>query len=262
MSQAEAQQFFSTFFGGADPFGGGGGFRAGGPGIRMNSFGGRSGAADPISMMFSQGGMSGMGGMHGAQFGGMPGGHAGFGGMPGGFGGMPGRKPPPPPPRYDAIPSDTIVSLTGLVGAADRNGDRGVIKSYIPQSGRYVVELEDSDETMSVKPSNILQHVGVRVQGIESQPQLNGKTGTVIAWNKANERYSIYVMALKKIVSLKPTNVILQNGTVGQVTGLSSKPGLNGKWGTIQEWISDTNKYDIQLSGDKIIRIKVENVRV
>mmetsp|Transcript_23756 Transcript_23756/g.39293 ORF Transcript_23756/g.39293 Transcript_23756/m.39293 type:complete len:190 (-) Transcript_23756:1415-1984(-) len=189
----------------------------------------------------------------------MPGGSFG-GGMPGGSfgGGMPRQQPK----RYDSIPPDTIVSLKGLVSAAHLNGDRGTVRQYVPSSGRYVVELEDSDETMSVKPSNILQHVHMKVQGIASKPALNGQTGTVIAWNPSSERYSIYVMALKKVVSMKPINVVLENGTVGQVAGLASKPELNGKWGTVKNWIPETNKYDLQLSADKIIRIRVENVRV
>uniref|UniRef100_A0A7S1DAL8 Uncharacterized protein n=1 Tax=Cyclophora tenuis TaxID=216820 RepID=A0A7S1DAL8_CYCTE len=187
-------------------------------------------------------------------------GMGGMGGMHGGFGGRPGYAAPEK--RYDAIPEGTVVTLKGLVSASDRNGDRGVVRNFIPSSGRYVVELEDSDETMSVKPINLLQHVRVRVQGIESQPHLNGENGTVIAWNPQTERYNIYVESLRKVVSLKPNNVILDSGTVGQVTGLASKPELNGKWGTVKAWRRDTNKYDLQLSASKIIRIKVENLRV
>jgi hypothetical protein len=33
-------------------------------------------------------------------------------------------------------------------------------------------------------------------------------------------------------------------------------------WGTIMEWVQGTNKYDVQLSAEKIIRIKAENIRV
>lgn len=252
MSPEEAEAFFGMFFGGSDPFGGmgGGSQRRGGP--------------DPISMMFG-GGQGGMGGsMPGRMHGGMGGGgmSQGMGGRPGGsFGGMPPQRQPPAK-RYDAIPPETIVSLKELVNAAQFNGDRGTIRQYIPSTGRYVVELEDSDETMSVKASNIQQHVHMKVRGVASKPELNGKTGTVIAFNSHSERYNIYIMALKEVISLKPANVVMENGTVGQVAGLSSKPELNGKWGTVKAWIADTNKYDLQLSPTQIIRIKVENLRV
>jgi len=253
MSPEEAQHIFSSFFGGADPFGGmGGGFGvrggAGAPGfsVRMGPGGGgsRGGGVDPMVAEM----LSGMGGM---------GGRGGMGGMGGGY-----RQQRRAPPSYDAIPAGTIVTLKNLQSAADRNGDRGVVKQYIPSSGRYVVLLEDTDETMSVKPANFIQHVGVRISEISSQPELNGKSGTIITWNEAKERYNIYVTTVQKIVSLKPTNVILDKGTVAQVTGLNSKPELNGRWGTIKDWVRETNKYDVQLSENQIIRVKVENMRV
>ncbi|KAI2496279.1 hypothetical protein MHU86_18236 [Fragilaria crotonensis] len=254
MSPEEAEAFFGMFFGGSDPFGAMGGGRGG-----MGGLGGMGG-------MGGIGGLGGMGGMGGSMPGRVHGGFGGggfppgMGGMGSSFGAMPSR--PPPPKRYDAIPVDTIVSLKDLVNASHLNGDRGTIKQYIPSTGRYVVELEDSDETLSVKPNNLLQHVHMKAHGIESRTEVNGKRGTVIAWNPQTERYNIYLMALKEVVSLKPANVVLDNGTVGQVTGLSSKPELNGKWGTIKAWIRESNKYDLQLSPSQIIRIKVENLRV
>ena len=244
MSPEEAEAFFGMFFGGSDPFGAmGGGGGGGGGRVGMGGFGGS---------------MPGQQRVHG-EFGG-----GGFPpGMMGGFGQMPSRQQQPPPPkRYDAIPVDSIVSLKELVNASHLNGDRGTIKQYIPSTGRYVVQLEDSEETLSVKPNNLLQHVHMKAYGIESRPEMNGKTGTVIAWNPQTERYNIYLMALKEVVSLKPANVVLNNGTVGQVTGLSSKPEWNGKWGTVKAWIRESNKYDLQMSASQIIRIKVENLRV
>jgi hypothetical protein len=164
--------------------------------------------------------------------------------------------------RYDCIPPGTHVSLKGLVSRPDHDGDLGVVQQYDPQDARYIVKLEDTDKTMSVKASNLLQHVHVKVQNLQSKPELNGKDGTVMAWNPKTERYNIYIMDLENIVSLKPSNVILDNGTVGSITGLVSKPELNGTWGTIKEWVQGTNKYDVQLSADKIIRIKADNIRV
>ena len=80
----------------------------------------------------------------------------------------------------------------------------------------FNINFEDSDETMSVKASNLLQHVHVRIHDIQSQPELNGKTGTIITWLEAKGRYNIYIMALKKAMSIKPGNLILEDGTVAQ----------------------------------------------
>ena len=241
MSDADAQAFFSHFFGHDDPFGGMGG----------GGFGGRR---DPMASLFG-GGMPG--GMHG-----MPGGmHGGFGGDPFG-GGFQQRRPRPQPKRYDAIPVGTIVSLTGLQSQPERNGDRGEVRQYDPSTGRYKVEIEDSDEIISVKAGCLLQHVGVSLTGIESQPSLNGKQGTIIAWNDGKQRYSVYIMDESRIGNFKPTNVVLKTGTVGKIVGLNAKPELNERFGTIKGWIRESNRYDVQLSAQQIVRIKVENIRV
>eukprot|EP00536_Pseudo-nitzschia_multiseries_P003988 jgi/Psemu1/253130/estExt_Genewise1Plus.C_640012 len=232
MSPDEAQFLFSQFFGGSDPFGGMGGF-GGGPGIHMN-----------------MGGPPGMGG-----FGGM-------GGMPG-MGGPGFRRPSRrQPKRYDTIPAGTVVSLKGLVGKPEKNGDRGEVLQYDPSTGRYVVQIEDTTETILVKPSNLLQHVHVKIHGVVNRTDLNGQKATILAWDESKERYNIYVMSISKCISLKPSNIVLDNGTVGRITGLQAKPELNGQWGTINGFNSSTGRYDIQLSADKILRLKLDNIRL
>jgi curved DNA-binding protein CbpA len=267
MSQEEAARLFEGLFGGSDPFGGA--FGMGGMGgMGRGGMGGGMGM-DPFSAMFGGGGP----GMHmnmgggGSPFGGM---HMNMGNMGGGspFGGMPGmnfqqqQQRAPQTARFDAIPAGTVISLKGLKNAKERNGDQGVIQQYNPSTGRYIVVLEDTDETMSVKAQNLLQHVHVRIHDVKSQPELNGKTGTILTWIENKERYNIHVSSLKKVVSLRPANVVLETGTVGYIAGLQSKPELNGKWGTIKNWVRESNKYDVQLSPQQVIRIKVENLRV
>jgi hypothetical protein len=186
------------------------------------------------------------------------------GGMPGGMGGMGGMPQQSSfrEKRYDAIPAGTVVSLKGLISRPERNGDRGEVKQYDPNSGRYIVVLEDSEETMKVKPSNLLQHIHIKLHGLESKPEWNGERGTIIAWDQKNERYNVYVMKLSKAMGLKPANVILDTGTVGMITGLQSKPGLNGKYGTIKGFNNNSGRYDVQLSKSQILRLKLENIHV
>jgi curved DNA-binding protein CbpA len=253
MSQEEAAEFFAHAFGGGDPFGG-----------MFGGMGGMGGMGGPsIRFQSSRGG--GFGGMGGDPFmdmlGGLGGGMGGMGGQRGGMAGMRQQSMPTMATKqYDVIPNGTIVSLKGLVNAAIHNGDRGVIKQYIPTSKRYVVELEDEDETLSVRPENLLQHVHVKIRDIQSQPELNEQTGTIITWCPNKGRYNIYIANMTKVVSLKPGNVILENGTVARVEGLTGKPEMNGKWGTIKNWVKESNKYDVQLSPSQIIRVKVENM--
>merc|ERR1719420_1391002 len=158
-----------------------------------------------------------------------------------------------PPKRYDAIPEGTAVSLKDLIGRPERNGDRGQVVQYDSTSGRYVVYMEDSDETMKVKPSNLMQHAPATVRGLESRPELNGREATVLAWDDGKERYNLYVPSVSRAVSLKPSNVVLDGGTVGRVTGLRSKPELNGRWGTIKRFDANSGRYEVQLSEDRIL---------
>jgi hypothetical protein len=237
MSQEDADRIFSQFFGHGDPFGGMGG---------MGGMGGRGRQQqqqqDPFMMFGGGGGMPGMGG-------------------PGG-----GRQRSsirrPPEKRYDVIPNNTLVSFKNLQSRQDLNGDRGFVKSYDPQSGRYTVQVEDTDEPLKVKPSNLLQHVHGLVQGLESQPTLNGLRGTIMAWDEHKQRFNFYIIDLSKVISLRPANIVLDNGTVGKIEGLMAKPELNGRYGTIIGWIREANRYDIQLTASQIIRVKVENIRV
>merc|ERR1711907_534873 len=166
------------------------------------------------------------------------------------------------PKRYDAIPEGTVVSLKGLVSKPERNGDRGKIVQYDPSSDRYVVYLEDSDETMKVKPSNLLQHARATIRGLEGRAELNGQTATILAWDDSKNRYNAYVPSISRAVSLKPSNIVLNDGTVGQIVGLQSKPELNGQWGTITNFNTSSGRYDVQLSHDKILRLKLENIRL
>lgn len=256
MSQEDAARVFAQFFGGGDPFGGGmGGMGGGGPGIHIGGGGGRRGSSQ---------------GIHGDPFASMFGGGGGMGGMPmggGGFGGgrssFPSAMPQRPrEKRYDAIPDGTVVSLKGLVSRPEKNGDRGEVQQYDPSTGRYIVVLEDTEETMKVKPTNLLQHVHVKLHGLESKPEWNGEKATIIAWDAKNERYNVYVIGVSKAIGLFPSNVILENGTVGMITGLQSKPELNGKFGTIKSFNIESGRYDVQLSKDKVLRLKLENIHV
>jgi hypothetical protein len=254
MSDADAQQFFAQFFGHSDPFGSGLGGHPGrsvrnsGGHPRMTSSMGMGQQNDPFSM-FSQVG------------GGMP--------MGGSFGGHdPFQQQQQQSQRryvkrYDAIPNGTPVSLKGLISQPERNGDRGEVIDYDATAKRYTVLLEDTDdEKLRVKPDNLLQHVHVRLHNIESQPTLNGQRGTIIAWDGKKERYNIYVMDLSRVVSLKPNNVILQEGTVAKIVNLTSKPELNQQFGTIKSFIPESSRYDVQLSEQQVVRIKLDNVRV
>jgi hypothetical protein len=185
MDARRAEEIFSQFFGGEDPFadlmGGGGG------GVRMHTFGGspmggRGGGGSPMG-----------GGMPGMMFGGMP-----MGGMQQSMAGMGGQPPPlkrrsqvEANARLDALQPNTAVTIFGLVNAAQLNGDTARVVEFDQAKDRYVVRLDGGD-TLSVKPSNLQQLIsGVILVGIEGDASLNGKSGTLLKFDKDKERYTV-----------------------------------------------------------------------
>merc|ERR1719408_211104 len=116
----------------------------------------------------------------------MPG---GMGGMPGGMGGMPGgppaRRAPPPEVRVDAIAPGTVCVIKDLQSQPQLNGDNGTVRSFDAGKGRYVVETDDG-QSLSLRRANVQQVVQrVRVRGVESRPELNGRTGTLADYDAA-----------------------------------------------------------------------------
>ena len=170
----------------------------GGGGVRTHSFSGGS----------PMGGMGGMGGgglppgFPGMMFGGMPMGGMGGGGMPMGvpMGDMGGRgkgsspKRPAPveaPSRLDALRPNTPVTIFGLVNAAQHNGDTARVVEFDGGKDRYVVQL-DGGETLSLKPANVQQMVsGVILVNIEGDASLNGKSGTLLKYDRDKDRYAV-----------------------------------------------------------------------
>ena len=263
MSPEEAQAFFDQFFGGSDPFGSAFGGFGGISGMRSQGLG------DQHVNMFSSNGFNPFQsvrvGPTQSSTRGIFDTMSGANGMQNPFMSTSNKRQQTyerARPEYDIIPAGTIVSLKNLVNAPEKNGDKGVIQSFDRCKGRYIVLLEDSEQTMSVKPSNLLQHIHVHIQGLANRPELNGSVGTVIAWNESKARYAIYSMSQKKVFELKPQNVIFEKGTVGQIVGIKSRPELNGKFGTIKGYHEDTQKYDVQVSQENILRVKVENLKV
>lgn len=250
VSFQQADDVFRAFFGGGDPFSMffGGDGEMGGPGlggIRFSTGGGKGGGD--------------MGGFPGMFFGGMDG--KGMGkGMGGKFGGK--SRPQPPPPPAWAMPIGTTVCLRELVKAHEHNGMTGKISGFDQGKGRYEVEL-DNDVTLSLKPTNLTQHCTVKLHGIESQPSLNGQTGTVLSYNTQQGRYMVKLQSKlssgRDCVGLEPSRVILGKGTRVVIKGLSNE-AFNDQMARITDFDEDALRYTVEVQNGKTIKIKLENV--
>ena len=136
----------------------------------------------------------------------------------------------------------------------------------------------------------------------ETNLHLNGRYGKIQGWDNNKQRYYINIITdtnitnanantnvdgdNNTIISLKPSNIVYLKGTVVQVVTETEQQSqqsrsneqqqqLNGRWGTVVEFIefyeggtttsgnvSVSGRYDIQLSTNTIVRVKLDNVRV
>ena len=79
-----------------------------------------------------------------------------------------------------------VVKITGLVSAPEHNGERAAVRQYMPDRGRWEVELlcSGGKGIIRVKPANmelalVPPGIRVRVRGLGSAAQHNGKTAVV-----------------------------------------------------------------------------------
>lgn len=176
----------------------------------------------------------------------------------------------------------TAVTTQHLDRRPELNGQRGTVLSYQPGSARYLVQFQSNvsnsitrDSTaapVAIKPVNLLQTgVKIKIHGLRSQPQLNGKTGTVSAYSKERNRYIIQLTALlspTREISLQPINIRIGNGMCVRLEGLQRTPQWNGKYGTIVGWVEDesgfsgSGRYEVRLSRQYAVRVKMEHVRL
>lgn len=233
MDHRRAQEVFQMFFGGEDPFAAFGG--GDGP-VRIQIMGGAGGGG--LDDLFSFGGGGG-----------------------GGLGTMRRRRPREEPRQWDRLKPGSSVILKDLVAAADKNDELGVVTGY--DRDRYLVRLESGAQTLAVKPSNASQVLkGVRLVGIMTDPNLNGKSGTLIGERDAGggRRLVVLLSATKQTVAVKPENLILPKDALVEITGVQSKPELNGRRGTVVDFDSTAARYTVQTSPSDQLRLKKENV--
>jgi len=244
--------------------GGGGGqrmaFMSGGPGGNAWSMSGSSGVDDD-----TMADVDGFGGFMGSMMGGMPGmgGMQGMGGMPGmSFGGSSASRPTRRRRRVPpyVMESGTPVIIHGLEKAKEHNGKVGRVLSFDEQRGRYEVEVDREAATvLSLRPQSLTQQTSVEVVGLESKPELNGRTGDVYNYDETAGRYLVLLQNPPAAVSLQRGNCILRPGMPVVLTGLS-KQQFNGQMAQIVGVEKPSARYVVRCQNGSEIKIKYENV--
>ena len=164
------------------------------------------------------------------------------------------------------IPPGTVVSFRGLKGMANLNGTRGRVMDYDAEKGRYDV-CDSNNARHLVNFENIKQLPEVKVEGLSSRGDINGKRGLALEFDATKERWSIQLP--QEIVSLKRDNVILLHGTFCRIVGLKSKKELNDSYATVRWKVDpadtlrkDQVRYDLHLANGETVRVKPENIEL
>jgi curved DNA-binding protein CbpA len=220
-------------------------------------------------------------------FGGQGGFHDDFGG--GGFsfnfggdrsgGGFPGgghhqrRQRRPPPPQYpsgpEVIPKNTSVHVHSLSSAQQYNGMEGKLVGYDAAKKRYKVSFggdEDDENAISVKPSNFVQLVeNVRLREIQSRPQLNDCTGSIIGMS--GDRFHVKLNSGSgsegACVGVGLSNLVLPPNTRVHIRSLEGAAHYNGITGKVIQFLPTENRYLFDISpGNKKLKLKTENISI
>jgi len=246
MSTQQADDIFRAFFG-SDGFGFGspGGVphhMPGMPGSMPGAMPGGMPSGMPKGMFqfFQQDGDL-FGGKNGDLFGGKNGGQQ--------------RQQPSPP--Y-CLTKSTQVVIHGLTTASEYNGKSGTIACWDAQRHRYQVQLE-SGEALYLRSQNLTQRCSVEVVGLQSKPELNGKTAQVFGYDGQTSRYSVLVETPAMALGLQAGNCLLKQGTAVTLQGLSDL-SLKGMMAQIVAVDRARARYTVQCQGGRQICVKVDKV--
>merc|ERR1712227_164103 len=112
-----------------------------------------------------------------------------------------------------------------------------------------------------VERCNVIKNgVNVIVQNLRSAAQHNGKQGVIESYDPRKERYTVQLQT-QEVIALKTSN--FQQIVEGvRITGLGSKPQLNGTEGIIVGWNLSNSRYTVQNQFGEAMALQPKNVVV
>lgn len=121
------------------------------------------------------------------------------------------------------------ICLVGLQNRPELNGCHGSLVDFNAEAQRWTVKMDSTGEVLGVSPRNLSallapitgspkspapqapMEVGarVRLEGLQSQAQLNGKTGVLLELQPQTKRWNIKLDSTDTIVCVHPRNIFL-----------------------------------------------------
>ena len=150
------------------------------------------------------------------------------------------------------------VIIKNLKKNSEYNNKIGIIHSFDSNKSRYRVKLND-DIYLSLLIDNLQQIKSVKIQDLNTQKNLNGKTGQIVGFK--NNRYLV-MLDSNQAISLKKKNVRLQKNTLVKIIGLQSNQEYNNSWVLIEDYNNLERKYTVSTKNGKKLKIKEINLQV
>jgi len=160
----------------------------------------------------------------------------------------------------DKIKSGTTIIIKNLKTHMEKNGKMGKIINYHIPTNRYNVFLEESGEKIALKFGNIQQIVDIIIINLKGNKELNGKRGKIIGYDSAINRYRVVID--DKAVDIKNENIIIETEACVKIYNIEHTKKYNGMYGKIMSYDNHSNRYMIKLKGNKILKLKPENIQL
>lgn len=221
MDQRRAQEMFSMFFGGDDPFAAFGGGAEMPGGVRIQVMG--SGFDD----MFSRGVR---------------------------------RRVETPQRRYDRLNRGSHVILKNLVNAADKNDEIGTVRGYERDRYLVSLENDQTISVKPENVVQLLKNVRLVDIASDPTLNGKTGTLIGERPVQGSRRFVVHVTVTKQTISVKPENIIFPKDSLIVVQGVQSKPELNGQYATVVSFDTAAKRYVVQTNSSNQLRLKKENV--
>mmetsp|Transcript_8551 Transcript_8551/g.21898 ORF Transcript_8551/g.21898 Transcript_8551/m.21898 type:complete len:198 (-) Transcript_8551:518-1111(-) len=177
---------------------------------------------------------------------------------------LPSALPPPTPapPRFDRLQPGTRVMLQRLQARQELNGQAGRVEKFIDDKGRYNVRLEgENAKLISVHPHNLLQMLD-NAKLLNHDPPI---AGTIVDSRDEDDgtfQFALRTQGTQEMVWVTCDKLRLPNGTLVRITGLRTKPALNGSSATIDSWDDAAGRYVVARSATEKIKLRPVNVTI
>jgi hypothetical protein len=161
---------------------------------------------------------------------------------------------------FNKISKGNQIFIIGLNSDKNNlNNSNGKVHDFDSLKNRYIVQT-NSGRLVSLKPDNIKEIINFRVWNHKKQRNLNNQIGQIIGFDVTSNEYRVIVN--NNMISLKIENMVIDDDHCVTLTGIISQPHLNNKTVKIKNFDWNLQKYVVHVSENKLIKIKMENIKI